>query len=100
MSTSERDAEIKSSILRGLADTAAGCEQMAADYSADNDSQSATDLHEAALRYRQLAARAMSIWADADALEALTANSARSAAWDAETEACDAQETREIPRVH
>jgi len=90
--TSERDTEICTSILRGLETTATQCEELAADYSAGNDTDSAIDMHHAALRYRQLAARAMGNWADADALAALTAN----AAADPETDACD---TRELPRV-
>lgn len=93
MSTSERDSEICTSILRGLETTARDCEQLAADASAGDDIETAIDLHQAALRYRQLAARAMGCWADADALTALTAN----AAADAETASCD---TREMPRVH
>lgn len=74
MDTSERDSEIKSSILRGLESTARDCEQMAADASAGDDTETAIDLHMGALRYRQLAARAMGNWADADQLDALTAN--------------------------
>lgn len=84
--TSERDTEICTSILRGLGSTARDCEQLAADYSADGDTDSAVDMHQAALRYRQLAARAMGAWADADALTALTAN----ANADPETASCDA----------
>jgi len=88
MSTSERDAEICASILRGLDATAQQCEETAADYSAGNDTESAADLHQAALRYRQLAARAMGCWADADQLTALTANAAadfETASYDAPT---------------
>lgn len=91
MSMSERDSEISTSILRGLESTARECEQLAADYSAGDDTESAVDMHQAALRYRQLAARALGCWADADALTALCANAA------ADTEACD---TQEMPRVH
>lgn len=91
-SPSERDTEICTSILRGLESTARDCEQLAADYSAGDDTDSAVDMHQAALRYRQLAARAMGNWSDADALTALTAN----ATADPETDACD---TRELPRV-
>jgi hypothetical protein len=90
VSTSERDAEICASILRGLATTARECEQLAAGWAADNVPEAAEDLHAAALRYRQLAARALGVWADADALESLTANATRDAAWDAETASCDA----------
>jgi uncharacterized protein YhaN len=93
--TSERDAEICSSILRNQLAAARECEQLAAGYSADADTESAIDMHTAALRYRQLAARAMGVWAEADALEALCAN----AAADAESEACAERETREMPRV-
>ncbi|HEY0935888.1 MAG TPA: hypothetical protein VGD91_19380 [Trebonia sp.] len=96
LSTSERDAEVCASILRNLLDAARDCEQLAAGYSADGDSESAADTHVAALRYRQLAARAMGCWADADHLASLVAN----AAADPESEACAAQETQEIPRVH
>lgn len=91
--TSERDSEICVSILRGLGATARECEQMAADASAGDDTDSAVDLHTAALRYRQLAAGAMGCWADADQLTALRAN----ASADPETAACD---TQEMPRVH
>jgi hypothetical protein len=86
MSTSERDAEIGASILRNLGTAARECERLAAGYAVDGDTESAIDMHTAALRYRQLAARAMGVWTDADALEALRAN----AAADAETAACDA----------
>lgn len=85
MDTSERDTEICTSILRGPEATVRDCEQLAADASAGDDTETAIDLHQAALRYRQLAARAMGNWADADALTGLTAN----AAANPETAACD-----------
>ena len=88
--TSDRDIEIQASILRNLSDAALECERLAPGYAADGDTDSAIDMHTAALRYRQLAARAMSNWADADQLAALTANAAHDAAWDAETASCDA----------
>lgn len=95
MGSAERDYEIRSSILRNLVAAAEECERLAADASAGEDTESAVDLHMGALRYRQLAARAIGCWNDADAYayEALTANAAASP----ETEACD---TQEIPRVH
>lgn len=84
--SSERDSEVCASILRNLATAALDCEQLAAGYAADDLTDNATDLHMAALRYRQLAARAIGIWAEADALTALCAN----AATDPETASCDA----------
>ena len=99
-SISDRDAEIRSSILRNLTTVAVDCEALAAGYSADNLTDDAVYMHTAALRYRQLAARAIGNWADADQLTALTANAARDSAWDAETAACAARDTEEIPRVH
>lgn len=96
MGSSDRDTEVKSSILRNLDSAARECERHAAGYSAAGDTDSAIDLHTAALRYRQIAARAMGNWADADQLAALRAN----AAADPETEACAVRDTEEIPRVH
>lgn len=86
MDIPDRDAEICTSILRNLSDAARTCEQWAAEYAAADDTESAIDLHQAALRYRQIAARAMGNWADADQLAALRAN----AAADPESAVCDA----------
>lgn len=86
MSTSERDSEVRVTILRNLEAAARQCEADAVDCRANEDTASAEDLVLGALRYRQLAARAMGCWADADALDGLTANAARSA----ETASCDA----------
>lgn len=94
--TSQRDYEVKSSIVRNLDSAARECEQLAADCAAADDIESSVDLHMAALRYRQLAARAPGNWADADALAALTAN----AAADPDAEAYAARDTEEMPRVH
>lgn len=88
--SADRDTEVKTSILRNLSSAALECERIAAGYAAAEDAESSADLHVAALRYRQLAARAMGCWDDADALAALTANAAHDAAWDAETASCDA----------
>lgn len=96
MSTASiRDREIKTSILRNLNDAALECERLAAGYAEAEDMESSTDLHMGALRYRQLAARALGNWAEADALTALTAN----ATVDPETEAYAARDTEEIKRV-
>lgn len=100
MSTSERDTEVCASILRNLADVAVKCERDAAETFAAGDQLSADDLTLAARRYRQLAARAIGNWADADALIGLTANAERDSAWDAETEAYASRDTEEMPRVH
>lgn len=97
---SDRDTEICTSILRNLEKAARDCEALAPGYAADGDTESVIDMHTGALRYRQLAARAVGCWADADQLTALTASAAHGAAIDAETASCASRDTEEIPRVH
>lgn len=94
--TAYRDIDTTAGILRSLHQVANECDYLANGYRADGDPDAADDMDEAARRYRQLIAVAPTAWAGADQIDALCMPPAA----DAETEACAAQDTEEIPRVH
>lgn len=96
MSTSAyRDLDARDGILRSLHQCANECDYLANAYRADGAPDAADDLAETARRYRQLIAVAPVAWAGADQIDALCTPPAH----DAETAACAAQDTEEIPRV-